>query len=69
MARRLILDVDTGTDDAVAIMHAALHPDLCLTFEVALGYIGVAHLCPLRAGLNFQWWLGATGYLEIRLAL
>ena len=31
MARRkLILDVDTGTDDAVAIMCAALHPDLDL---------------------------------------
>jgi inosine-uridine nucleoside N-ribohydrolase len=28
--RRLILDVDTGTDDAVAIMFAALHPDLDL---------------------------------------
>ena len=25
---KLILDVDTGTDDAVAIMFAALHPDL-----------------------------------------
>lgn len=31
MTRRpLILDVDTGTDDAVAIMAAALHPDLDL---------------------------------------
>ena len=30
MARRLILDVDTGTDDAVAIMFAALHPELNL---------------------------------------
>lgn len=28
MARRVILDVDTGTDDAVAIMFAALHPEL-----------------------------------------
>src|SRR5579885_331734 len=28
MARKVILDVDTGTDDAVAIMFAALHPEL-----------------------------------------
>jgi inosine-uridine nucleoside N-ribohydrolase len=28
--RKLILDVDTGTDDAVAVMLAALHPDLHL---------------------------------------
>ncbi|MET0606102.1 MAG: nucleoside hydrolase [Beijerinckiaceae bacterium] len=30
MRRKLILDVDTGTDDAVAIMLAALHPALDL---------------------------------------
>ncbi|MFD1050939.1 nucleoside hydrolase, partial [Kibdelosporangium lantanae] len=28
--RKVILDVDTGTDDAIAIMFAALHPDIDL---------------------------------------
>lgn len=28
MARKVILDVDTGTDDAVATMFAALHPEV-----------------------------------------
>ncbi|QFU93030.1 nucleoside hydrolase [Amycolatopsis sp. YIM 10] len=44
MARRLILDVDTGTDDAVAIMHAALHPDLELVgITTVNGNVGLAH--------------------------
>lgn len=30
MGRKIILDVDTGTDDAVAIMLAALHPEIDL---------------------------------------
>lgn len=30
MVQKLVLDVDTGTDDAVAIMLAALHPELDL---------------------------------------
>jgi inosine-uridine nucleoside N-ribohydrolase len=37
MATKLILDVDTGTDDAVALMLAALHPELELVAATTVG--------------------------------
>lgn len=43
-ARPVILDVDTGTDDAVAIMMAALRPELdLLAVTTVWGNIDVAH--------------------------
>ncbi|WP_119420220.1 nucleoside hydrolase [Desertibaculum subflavum] len=42
--RKLILDVDTGTDDAVAVMLAALHPALDLVACTTVnGNVEVAH--------------------------
>lgn len=42
--RRVVLDCDTGTDDAVAIMLAALHPDLDLLGVAAVwGNVAVEH--------------------------
>ena len=44
MPRKLILDVDTGTDDAVAIMLAALHPKLqLLAVTTVNGNVEIAH--------------------------
>lgn len=44
MKRKLILDVDTGTDDAVAIMLAALHKDLELVALTTVnGNVPVEH--------------------------
>lgn len=44
MPRKVILDVDTGTDDAVAIMFAALHPDIeLLAVTTVSGNVGIAH--------------------------
>jgi inosine-uridine nucleoside N-ribohydrolase len=43
--RTLILDVDTGTDDAVAIMFAALHPELELVAVTTVnGNVPVEHV-------------------------
>lgn len=44
MPQKLILDVDTGTDDAVAIMLAALHPELeLLGVTTVNGNVAVEH--------------------------
>ena len=44
MPKKLILDVDTGTDDAVALMLAALHPDLELVAATTVnGNVPVDH--------------------------
>lgn len=44
MPRKVILDVDTGTDDAVAIMFAALHPDIDLVAVTTVnGNVPVQH--------------------------
>jgi inosine-uridine nucleoside N-ribohydrolase len=44
MAQKVILDVDTGTDDAVALMLSALHPDLELVAATTVnGNVPVDH--------------------------
>jgi purine nucleosidase/ribosylpyrimidine nucleosidase len=44
MSRKVILDVDTGSDDAVAILAAALHPDLDLVGVTTVnGNVPVEH--------------------------
>lgn len=55
MARKLVLDVDTGTDDAVAIMLAALHPELELLAVTAVnGNVEVAH-CTNNTLRTLEW--------------
>jgi hypothetical protein len=52
MPQRIILDVDTGTDDAVALMIAALSPDLELLGVVpAIGFLILATLFAIT-----RWW-------------
>lgn len=45
MPTKLILDVDTGTDDAVALMLAALHPDLDLVAATTVNGNVPVELC------------------------
>ena len=55
MPRKLILDVDTGTDDAVALMFAALHPDLELLAATTVnGNVPVDH-CTENSLRTFDW--------------
>lgn len=55
MARKIVLDVDTGTDDAVAIMLAALHPELELLAVTAVnGNVEVAH-CTNNTLRTLEW--------------
>ena len=55
MTRKLVLDVDTGTDDAVAIMLAALHPELeLLAVTTVNGNVEVAH-CTNNTLRTLEW--------------
>jgi inosine-uridine nucleoside N-ribohydrolase len=55
MGQKLILDVDPGTDDAVALMLAALHPDLELLGATTVnGNVAVEH-CTENALRTFDW--------------
>ena len=44
MARKVILDVDTGSDDAVAIMAAALSPDIDLLAICTVWGLSLIHI-------------------------
>jgi inosine-uridine nucleoside N-ribohydrolase len=55
MTQKLILDVDTGTDDAVALMLAALHPDLDLVGATTVnGNVPVGY-CTENSLRTFDW--------------
>jgi inosine-uridine nucleoside N-ribohydrolase len=55
MARKLILDVDTGTDDAVALMLAALHPDLELVGATTVNGNVPVEVCTENSLRTFDW--------------
>ncbi|GHB18052.1 ribosylpyrimidine nucleosidase [Pseudovibrio japonicus] len=57
MKRKLILDVDTGTDDAVAIMLAALHEDLDLVGITTVNGNAEVHYCTDNS-LRVLDWIG-----------
>ena len=55
MAQKLILDVDTGTDDAVALMLAALHPDLELIGATTVNGNVPVDVCTENSLRTFDW--------------
>lgn len=55
MAQQLILDVDTGTDDAVALMLAALHPDLELIGATTVNGNVPVDYCTENSLRTFDW--------------
>jgi inosine-uridine nucleoside N-ribohydrolase len=55
MRTKLILDVDTGTDDAVALMLAALHPDLDLVGATTVNGNVQVEFCTENSLRVFDW--------------
>ncbi len=55
MPQKLILDVDTGTDDAVALMLAALHPDLELIGATTVNGNVPVDYCTENSLRTFDW--------------
>lgn len=55
MATKVILDVDTGTDDAVALMTAALSPDLELVGATVVNGNTVLDSCVENTLRVFEW--------------
>ena len=55
MPQKLILDVDTGTDDAVALMLAALHPDLELVGATTVNGNVPVDYCTENSLRTFDW--------------
>src|SRR4051812_3532258 len=55
MATRIILDVDTGTDDAVALMVAALSPDIELVGATVVNGNTVLDSCVENTLRMFEW--------------
>ena len=55
MTTKIILDVDTGTDDAVALMVAALSPDIELVGATTVNGNTAVHNCTENTLRVFDW--------------